>query len=458
MEVALSQRQLNNLVKGSPVQISHAGLTSSSPNTSLTALSEGMRKKIARAVRENRGCRVQLSPEEAQGVQTELGGGKVKIGKAFKKLGKNISKGFKKEIVDSGVGKEIARGLIDVGTDVVLPTALAGLSTYATGNPMLGEMVGNIAGTQLNKLAERYGYGLKGIALKAKKDAMTNLFKPVVNTAKQARELTNKIYKDGEKVLELPEITIRGGKIKWKKVGRKIKNTAKSLWRESKPILKHFGEQAIKMAEPMIEEGLASVAESYGIDPVTADMGIKTISSYGKKKAERGLDKYLTKKPSQSPEMALDKVSANVQERGNKLIQDAKVKGLESIQKYVPPEQRDTATEMLLAQTSKAQDALRDSVEGVEMSLKERLDNLKQSKSGRGRKVGRAVLPSGRVMPVMQGGAVASMRDDMGTLLTPFHPATLPMYPSSNLPQGQISGGSFRSYGGSFRSYGGSFR
>ncbi len=276
MEVALSQRQLNNLVKGRPVQISHSGLTSSSPNTALTALSDGMRKKIARAVRESRGCRVQLSPEEAQGVQTELGGGKINIGKSFKKLGKDIKKGFtkdiieptkkvagvidrgfKKEVVDSGLGREIARNLIDVGTEVVLPTALAGLSTYATGNPMLGQMVGNVAGKQLNQLAGKYGYGLKGIALKAKKDTMTNLFRPVVKTEKQARALTNKVFKEGEKVLDLPEISITGGKISWKKVGRQLKNTAKQVWREAKPVLKYFGEQAIEMAEPMIEEGLS---------------------------------------------------------------------------------------------------------------------------------------------------------------------------------------------------------
>jgi hypothetical protein len=103
---------------------------------------------------------------------------------------------------------------------------------------------------------------------------------------------------------------------------------------------------------------------------------------------------------------------------------------------------------MLLNQTSKAETMLKDKVEGVELSLREKLDNMKQAKSGSGRRVGRAVLPSGRVMPLVEGGAISPLRDDMGTLLSPFHPATLPMYPTPALPQGQISGGSFRGYSG----------
>jgi hypothetical protein len=501
MEVALSQRQLNNLVKGRPVQMSHSALTSSSPNVAMEKLSDSLRKKIDRAIRESRGCRVQLSPEEASSVSSSLGGGKINIGKAFKKLGRNIKKGFTKdiinptkkiagvvergfnkeiveptkkvagvvergfnrEIVDSGLGKQIAKSLIDVGTEIVLPTALGGLSMLA-GDPtgMSGQVVGSIAGKELNKLAGKYGYGVKGKQLKAIKDEMTAMFSPI---GKRAKALTAKVFKEGDRVLDLPEISIRGGKITLKSIGRAIKKGAKDLWRKARPVLKHFGEKAIEYAEPLIEEGLSAVAQSYGVDPAVAEVGTKTLVSFGKSKAKRGLDKYVYKGQSQSPEMAIDKASAIVQQRGDEYIQKAKVKGLESIQKYVPADQRDMATQKLLEQTSRAEQVLRDRVEATEDVLQKKVGRKKgevlqevlspegSGMCGRGRRVGRTMLPSGRVLPLTSGGAVygslerVGMRDDMSTLLSPFHPATQTFRERPNLPQGQISGGSFRGYG-----------
>jgi hypothetical protein len=480
MEVALSQRQLNNLVKGRPVQMSHSALTSSSPNVAMERLSDSLRKKLDRAMREKRGCRVQLSPEEASSVSTSLGGGKINIGKAFKSLGRDVKKGFtkdiinptkkvagvidrgfKREVVDSGLGKQIAKSLIDVGTEVVLPTALGGLSMLA-GDPtgMSGQVVGSIAGKELNKLAGRYGYGIKGKPLKAIKDQMTSMFSPL---GKHAKTLTAKVFKEGEQVLDLPEISIRGGKVTLKSIGRAIKKGAKSLWRQARPVLKSLGESAIAYAEPLIEEGLSAVAQSYGIDPVVAEVGTKSLVSFGKAKAQRGLDKYVYSGKSQTPEMAIDKASALVQQRGGEYIQKAKVKGLESIQRYVPPEQRDMATQRLLEQTDRAEQALKNRVEATEDVLQSGVRRVKRvgseqpemvAQQGMGmRRVGRVMLSDGRVLPLTSGGAVVGslervgMRDDMGTLLSPFHPATTPFREPPNLPQGQISGGSFRGYG-----------
>lgn len=444
MKLSVSDKQMKSLLKGKPVQLKYKDLTSATPNIKIGMLGGALTKKIQRAMKEQRGCRCQLSPEEIESVE----GGAMNIKKGLKKVGKDIQRGFKKNIVDTGVGKQIAKSLIDVGTDVVLPAALAGLSTYATGDPMLGKVAGDVAGSQLNKLAAKYGYGLKGKPLKAIKDKMTTLLKPIAETDKKAKALTTKIFKEGEKVLDLPEISITGGKISFKTVTKGLKSAAKQLWREAKPVLKHYGEEAISMAAPMIEEGLASVAESYGVDPVSAKIGAKSLTSYGSAKAKRALDKNLTKQKSQTPQMALDKVSNIVQDRGDKLIQDVKLKGLESIQKYVPAEQRDTATQMLLSQTQKAEDDLRSGVEQTESALLGRVSGKQKGVRGMGRKIGKAVLSSGRKVPLIEGGALAPQRDDMGTLLSHTHPATMPMKPKAELPQGQISGGSFRGYSG----------
>ena len=482
MEVALSQRQLNNLIKGRPVQISHSSLTSSSPNVAMEQLSDSLRKKIERAVKETRGCRVQLSPEEAMAVKTSLSGGKIKmpsslkqaskklesggkikmpsslkrVGKSLEGAAKAVDKGFKQKIVDSGVGKQMAKELIDIGANVVLPAALGGVSMLA-GDPTgkSGEMLGQIAGMQIDKAAERYGYGIKGKQLKAIKDKMTEMFKPL---GKQARQLTTKVFKEGDVVLDLPEVSIRGGKINMKSLNKTLKKGAKELWREAKPVLKYFGEEAIKMAEPLIEEGLSAVAQSYGVPPPIADAGAKTLVSVGKAKAQRGLDKYVYKGKSQSPQMAVDKASALVQERGNQYIEKAKMKGLESIQKYVPPEQRDLATQKLLEQTNRAEKALENKVEQAEDFLQKQVAMKKKKQEGsgmcgRGRKIGRVMLSNSSVIPLTTGGAIVGslerigMRNDMSTLLSPYHPAVQTFHERPALPQGQISGGSFRGYG-----------
>ncbi len=73
---------------------------------------------------------------------------------------KPVERGFKKNIIDSGVGKEIAKELIKVGTQYALPTATTALSMMAgdeTGQT--GRIIGNIAGKRLQGLADRSGYG-----------------------------------------------------------------------------------------------------------------------------------------------------------------------------------------------------------------------------------------------------------------------------------------------------------
>jgi hypothetical protein len=58
--------------------------------------------------------------------------------------------------------------------------------------------------------------------------------------------------------------------------------------------------------------------------------------------------------------------------------------------------------------------------------------------------------------PVIYGGG-HELETHMGSLLNYTNPAMTPFIPPANLPQGQISGGSFRAYGSIRQKYGGSF-
>ena len=131
-------------------------------------------RRIMTAIKKNKGVRVALKPEEDVVAMTEGGAISLKsVGKSFSKGAKSVSKGvsqgskvvkkgFDKTIVDSGVGKQIASNLIDLGTNVVLPAAFTEAS-MALGDPtgMSGAMAGQLAGKYLNKEAAKGGYGIK---------------------------------------------------------------------------------------------------------------------------------------------------------------------------------------------------------------------------------------------------------------------------------------------------------
>ena len=131
-------------------------------------------RRIMTAIKKNKGVRVALKPEEDVVAMTEGGAISLKsVGKSFSKGAKSVSKGvsqgskvlkkgFDKTIVDSGVGKQIASNLIDLGTNVVIPAAFTEAS-MALGDPtgMSGAMAGQLAGNYLNKEAAKGGYGIK---------------------------------------------------------------------------------------------------------------------------------------------------------------------------------------------------------------------------------------------------------------------------------------------------------
>ena len=185
-QIHLTPTQATKLMSGGAINIPIHQM-GSDKGSEVILLKAPNAKKLLSGFKKSKGVRIMLSPDEIEA--TMMKGSGVNIGKAFKKLGKDIkkgatkaisevdkavlkpvAKGFQKEIVDSGVGKKIAKELIDVGTQVVLPTALTGLSMLA-GDPtgLSGAMVGNVAGRQLDTLAEKHGYGITSQADARKK-------------------------------------------------------------------------------------------------------------------------------------------------------------------------------------------------------------------------------------------------------------------------------------------------
>jgi hypothetical protein len=169
--ISCSPAQMRKLRSGGAVTMKPSNFDDGSAHRMMVA--PATHRRIQTAMRKNKGVRVALKPDEDLVAMTE--GGKVSLksigkalkkatydtGSAYKQTGNVIKRGFDKKIVDSGVGKEIARQLIDVGTKYVLPEGLSALSMMA-GDPtgMSGQIVGDMAGERLNALAARRGYGL----------------------------------------------------------------------------------------------------------------------------------------------------------------------------------------------------------------------------------------------------------------------------------------------------------
>jgi hypothetical protein len=169
--IRCSPAQMRKLKSGGAVTLKNSNFDEGAPHRMMVMPATS--RRIQTAMRKNKGVRVALKPEEDIVAMTE--GGKVSlksigktlkktatdVGKAYKDTGKVIKRGFDREIVDSGVGKQIARELIDVGTKYVLPEGLSALSMMA-GDPtgMSGQIIGDMAGERLDRLAARKGYGV----------------------------------------------------------------------------------------------------------------------------------------------------------------------------------------------------------------------------------------------------------------------------------------------------------
>lgn len=391
------------------------------------------------------------------------------VEKTARQVGAKTKRGFKKNIQDTGVGKEIASRLIDVGADVLLPAGTTALS-MALGDPtgLSGAVVGKMAGDEIQRQADKkgYGYGLKGKALKAKKDAMIDLFVKMGASQPHAKSLTNKVFKEGETVLDQDEVKIRGGKLSLKQVKKTLAQEAKQLWREARPVLKYAGEKALEYGEPLIEAGVKSVALYAGADPETADIASKTFTAGVKEKAQRGL-RRVSKKKSKSPQEFIDEASARVQKRTTELVDELEKRNLKMIERSPMDDMsKELAKQKITEKANAVKADIDDRVEKVEAQAQNAVGVVER----KGKKVADTLQD-------FTGGMGMYGRGDMSTLLSPDSIAKQSFYLQPNVQQGNIRGfagsgltafggrmcGSGSLYmdtmlGGSFRNYGGSFR
>lgn len=229
----ISKPQMRKLMKGGAINVKPHNIVSPDDAPYRITIGRGKAKKMMGSFGKGKGYRLAVMPNEELmmvegGKLINLKGtvfdrklkspaelrdtfGVTAIGKAGKKAVKGYmggvedaidgtnyvagvtKRGFNKKIRDSGVGKDIASNLIDVGANILLPAALGGLSMVA-GDPtgISGNVVGSIAGKYIDEAAARKGYGLYkklskvGISKKMVKSAGKALLKEAAKAGGEA--------------------------------------------------------------------------------------------------------------------------------------------------------------------------------------------------------------------------------------------------------------------------------
>jgi hypothetical protein len=205
----ISKPQMRKLMKGGAINVKPFNIVSPDDAPYRITMGRGKAKKMMGSFGKGKGYRLAVLPNE-EVVMIE--GGKVKssaeINKAIRSAGKKAVKGyiggvqegidgtnyvagvtkrgFNREIRDSGVGKQMAKDLIDIGATMVLPAATGVLGEVLLPGPLgaaLGSTTGAIAGKYISEAAERKGYGVykklskAGISKKMVKSAGKALLK-----------------------------------------------------------------------------------------------------------------------------------------------------------------------------------------------------------------------------------------------------------------------------------------
>jgi phage shock protein PspC (stress-responsive transcriptional regulator) len=477
---SVSQKQLNDIAKGKPVQMSYASLSSSSPNMTIHGLGMPTLSKIRRAIKEQRGARLKLTPEQIASIKTTLKGGnflddlkntfdpkKNGVAAAFapdgaaERFGKslarpaikgtaNIATGallsalgnpelapfaapFVSMAIDKGLDKAnlgfgVKKGSAEMKAKMAKLRAmrskggeLGGVSegygiaedvvkAFTKGKGVLGGKKGmRGCGTPIldqqfsinearDALGKMFGFGVPPKMVKELKSQMTDLFSGHM-TAPKAKSLAAKVFKHGVDILNLPSIKMAGGAFGLSSLTDAIKSGARQLFELAKPVVKLAGQTGISYVKPLATEALKGIASSYGIDPAIASLAANIGSETGSQLANAGLNQ-ITKKAPQQPKMTINKLDGSAQHSAEPKAAPAKGK-----------------TSRSSVRTSKG-----GSILDQQFSLNQAKDTLRD----------------------IFGGEI---RTDMGHLLNMAHPSATPFSPPANLPQGKISGGSFRGYG-----------
>jgi len=182
----ISKPQMRKLMKGGAINVKPHNIISPDDAPYRIKMGRGKAKKMMGSFGKGKGYRLAVMPNE-EVVMIE--GGKVKSSAEINRAIRNASKkavkgylggvqegidgtnyvagvtkrGFNREIRDSGVGKQMAKDLIDIGATMVLPAATGVLGEALLPGPLgaaLGSTTGAIAGKYISEAAERKGYGM----------------------------------------------------------------------------------------------------------------------------------------------------------------------------------------------------------------------------------------------------------------------------------------------------------
>ena len=267
----ISKPQMRKLMKGGAINVKPHNIVSPDDAPYKIKMGRGKVKKMMGSFGKGKGYRLAVMPNE-EVVMIE--GGKVKssaeINKAIRSAGKKavkgyvsgvadttgiIKRGFNRELVDSGLGKDIAKNLIDVGANYVLPAA-GGVVGELLGGPMggvVGATTAGIAGKYIDEAAARKGYGLY------KKLSKVGISKKMVKSAGKA--LLKEAAKVGGEALTAytgnPAAGIAFEKVATTAGNRAIesssvKKTVKSLGPEAKKL-------AVELVDDYVDENLSGV-------------------------------------------------------------------------------------------------------------------------------------------------------------------------------------------------------
>lgn len=156
-QLHLTRKQINALTKGSATNVPFAHMGSGAGEVVVMLHPQNARKLLT-SYKKGKGMRLKLTPEELE--TSMIHGSGFNIGKAFKKMGRDIKKGFNKEIARpvSGIARDIERGAKKTFTPQLGRDILSGLETVGrpVGSFLIHEgipVLGNVAGEALATLA-----------------------------------------------------------------------------------------------------------------------------------------------------------------------------------------------------------------------------------------------------------------------------------------------------------------
>lgn len=321
--ISVSKGQLSKLKKGGAINIKPSMIVAPEDAVQRIRIGRGKSKKMMNALGKGKGYRLAVMPNED--LMEVMEGGKISIkgtvfdrrfkspselrdtfgvtaiGKAGKEGAKGaaetagvVKRGFNREIRDSGVGKQIAKDLIDIGTNMVLPAAGGVAGELLLGGPVgaaVGSTVAGVAGKYIGEAAERKGYGvytaIKGRGL-YKKLSKVGISKKMAKSAGKA--LLKEAAKAGGEALTAYTGNPAAG-IAFEQVATKagnkaidtssVKKTVRSLGPEAKML-------AVELVDDYVDENFSG-AEKRAIENALAGKypnARELIYDYGSSKLE----------------------------------------------------------------------------------------------------------------------------------------------------------------------------